>query len=72
MNKMDPIKQLDDKFSKESIDNESFRATRPSEYIHITGSRIKIDRSVIVMSDLANNKNYIFVGVFGNSQTSVK
>ena len=64
MNKMDPIKQLEDKFSNESIDNESFRATELNECINTMDSYVKIDRSVAVMSDLADNKSYIFVGDF--------
>jgi len=66
MNKMDPIKQLEDKFSNEFIDNKSFRATELNECIYTMESYIKIDRSVAVMSDLANNKSYIFVGAFGS------
>lgn len=63
---MDPIANLEDKFSFESIDSPDKRKAELDEVIHMMELYVQLDNSVSVLSDLVNNKSYIFAGNFGN------
>lgn len=63
---MNPIKNLEDKFSFESVDSPEKRKEVLEEVISIMEAYVKLDHSVAVLSDLANNKSYIFAGNFGS------
>lgn len=61
---MNPISKLEDQFSFESIDSLDKRKESLQEAIHTMKEFVKIDHSVAVLSDLADNKSYIFTGDF--------
>lgn len=63
---MDPISNLEDKFSFESIDGLEKRNKSLNEAVIMIESFVKVDNSVAVLSDLASNKSYIFAGNFGS------
>jgi len=62
---MNPISNLEDKFSFESIDSPEKRKEALNEAIVMMEAYVKLDNSVAVLSDLASNKSYIFAGNFG-------
>jgi DNA-binding CsgD family transcriptional regulator len=62
---MNPISKLEDKFSFECIDSPDTRKEALEEAINTMKEYVKIDHSVAVLSDLADNKSYIFTGNFG-------
>ena len=63
---MDPISNLEDKFSFESIDSPEKRKEALDEVINMMEAYVKLEHSVAVLSDLVNNKSYIFAGNFGS------
>ncbi|MCA1919972.1 MAG: LuxR C-terminal-related transcriptional regulator [Flavobacterium piscis] len=63
---MNPISKLEDQFSFESIDSLDKRKEALEEAVHMMKEYVKIDHSVAVLSDLADNKSYIFTGDFGS------
>ncbi|PBJ09319.1 response regulator transcription factor [Flavobacterium sp. ACN6] len=63
---MNPISNLEDKFSFESIDSPEKRKEALNEAIAMMEAYVKLDNSVAVLSDLASNKSYIFAGNFGS------
>lgn len=63
---MNPISKLEDQFSFESIDSPEKRREALEEAINTIKEYVKIDHSVAVLSDLADNKSYIFTGDFGS------
>ncbi|MCP2025198.1 DNA-binding CsgD family transcriptional regulator [Flavobacterium sp. HSC-32F16] len=70
---MDPISNLEYKFSFESIDSSEKRKEALNEAIQMIDAYVKLDNSLAVLSDLASNKSYIFTGNFGvflNMQSS--
>lgn len=62
---MNPISKLEDNFSFECIDGPDARRQSLEEAITTLKEYVKIDHSVAVLSDLADNKSYIFTGDFG-------
>lgn len=62
---MNPISNLEDKFSFESIDSLEIRNEALNEALQMMQSYVELDNSVAVLSDLASNKSYIFAGNFG-------
>lgn len=62
---MNPIKNLEEKFSLELIDSIQTRKKILDEVINRMKEYVKIEQSVAVLSDLAANKSYIFAGAFG-------
>ncbi|MFH6959309.1 response regulator transcription factor [Flavobacterium aquidurense] len=62
---MNPISKLEDNFSFECIDGLDARRQSLEEAITTLKEYVKIDHSVAVLSDLADNKSYIFTGDFG-------
>lgn len=63
---MTTLKTLEDKFSAELFDNRELRASKLKESIKMIQSFVDMEQCVAVLSDLAENKSYIFVGAFGN------
>lgn len=63
---MNPISKLEDQFSFESIDSPDKRREALQEAVQTMKEYVKIDHSVAVLSDLADNKSYIFTGDFGS------
>lgn len=63
---MNPISNLEDKFSFESIDSPEKRNEALNEAIVMMEAYVKLDNSVAVLSDLASNKSYVFAGDFGS------
>jgi len=63
---MDLISNLEDKFSFESVDSPEKRQEALDDAIAIMETYVKLDHSVAVLSDLSNNKSYIFPGTFGS------
>jgi len=63
---MNPISNLEDKFSFESIDSLEKRNEALNEALIMMEAYVKLDNSVVVLSDLASNKSYIFAGNFGS------
>jgi DNA-binding CsgD family transcriptional regulator len=63
---MNPISNLEDKFSFESIDSPEKRNEALNEAIIMMEAYVKLDNSVAVLSDLASNKSYVFAGDFGS------
>ena len=63
---MNPISKLEDQFSYESIDSPDKRREALEEAVNMMKEYVKIDHSVAVLSDLADNKSYIFTGEFGS------
>lgn len=63
---MNPISNLEDKFSFELIDIPEKRNEALNEAIMMMELYVKLDNSVAVLSDLASNKSYIFAGSFGS------
>lgn len=63
---MNPISNLEDQFSFESIDSSEKRKEALNEAINSIEAFLKLDHSVAVLSDLADNKSYIFADNFGN------
>ncbi|MFG4002168.1 response regulator transcription factor [Flavobacterium aquidurense] len=62
---MNPISKLEDNFSFECIDGPDARRQSLEEAITTLKEYVKIDHSVAVLSNLADNKSYIFTGDFG-------
>jgi len=62
---MNPISNLEDQFSFESIDSPEIRNEALNKALRTMQSYVKVDNSVAVLSDLASNKSYIFAGNFG-------
>lgn len=62
---MNPLSNLEDKFSFESIDGPEKRTVAVNEALTMIKSFVKVDNSLAVLSDLASNKSYIFAGNFG-------
>jgi DNA-binding CsgD family transcriptional regulator len=63
---MNPITKLEDNFSFESVDSPEKRKEALAEAIDLIQAYVKIDHSVAVLSDLADNKSHIFMGDFGS------
>ncbi|MEO8533412.1 MAG: LuxR C-terminal-related transcriptional regulator [Flavobacterium sp.] len=63
---MNPIANLEDKFSFESIDSPEKREEALKDVIAMMKAYVKIEHSVAVLSDLADKKSYIFTGNFGS------
>lgn len=62
---INPLKELNEQFSLEAMDSKKYRSIVLNEWIEKMANYIALDRSVAVMSDLAENKSHIFVGDFG-------
>ena len=62
---MNPILNLENKFSSEYIDSARKRQEVLNDAIKMIENYVKINHSVAVLSDLPNNKSYIFAGNFG-------
>ncbi|MFH6991209.1 response regulator transcription factor [Flavobacterium sp. FlaQc-48] len=63
---MNPISNLEDRFSFESIDSSEKRNQALNEAIVMMEAYVKLDNAVAVLSDLASNKSYVFAGDFGS------
>lgn len=63
---MNTIAKLEDKFSFEYIDSPEKRKEDLADAIASMQAYVKIDHSVAVLSDLADNKSYIFTSDFGS------
>lgn len=63
---IDPITNLEDRFSFESIDSPEKRGNDLDEVINLMKNYVKVEHSVAVLSNLADNKSYIFAGAFGS------
>ncbi len=60
-----PLKDLNEQFSLEAMDSKKYRSVVLSECIEKMANYVALDRSVAVLSDLAENKSHILVGDFG-------
>lgn len=63
---MNPITNLEEKFSYEPTDNPKKRSQALQEAITMMEAYVKVEHSVAVLSDLAANRSYIFTGNFGH------
>jgi len=63
---MNPITNLEDYFFSESVDGPEKRKTALEEALSLVGAYVKLEQSVAVLSDLADNRSYIFAGGFGD------
>ncbi|AWG23862.1 hypothetical protein [Flavobacterium kingsejongi] len=63
---INPITNLEDQFSFEPLDSQEKRSEVLEEVITMMQAYVKIEQSVAVLSDLAENKSYIFTGNFGS------
>ncbi|MFA9186600.1 helix-turn-helix transcriptional regulator [Flavobacterium sp. FBOR7N2.3] len=63
---MNPISNLENHFSFESVDNLEKRKEALNDAIDTVQAYVKLDHSVAVLSDLADNKSYIFADNFGS------
>lgn len=63
---MNPITNLEDHFFSESVDGPEKRKTALEEALSLVGAYVKLEQSVAVLSDLADNRSYIFAGDFGD------
>lgn len=64
-NSMNPISNLEEQFFLESADSPQKRKELLQEAISMMQNYVKLEHSVAVLSDLADNKSYIFSGDFG-------
>ena len=62
---LNPLKDLKERFSLEMMDSQKYRAVVLKECIAKMANYVAIDRSVAVLSDLAENKSHVFAGDFG-------
>ncbi|WP_281233290.1 helix-turn-helix transcriptional regulator [Flavobacterium gelatinilyticum] len=63
---MNPISNLEDHFFLESVDGPEKRKEALEETLCQLQGYVKLEQSVAVLSDLADNKSYIFAGDFGS------
>jgi DNA-binding CsgD family transcriptional regulator len=63
---MNPISNLENQFSFESKDSPEKRQEALNYAITTLETYVKLDHSVAVLSDLADNKSYIFADSFGS------
>lgn len=63
---MDVIKRLEDKFLSAPINTKSISEDELRQTLQQVNNSVQIDASLAVVSNLANNTSYIFVGKFGS------
>ena len=63
---MDVIKKLEDRFLSAPINTESITEEELRQSLQEVSNSVQIDASLAVLSNLATNTSYIFVGKFGS------
>lgn len=62
---LNPLKDLNERFLLEVMDSKKYRSIVLNECIEKMANYVALDRSVAVLSDLAENKSHVFAGDFG-------
>lgn len=63
---MTTLKTLEDKFFAEQFDGKEIRSIELKRSIDMVKSYVEMEQCVAVLSDLAENRSYIFTGAFGD------
>ena len=69
---MDPITNLEDQFSFESVDNPEKRKKDLAQAVKMMEAYVQAEHSVAVLSDLADNKSYIFLRIIKDMVRPIK